>query len=285
MANTPAHLLTLRDIDILQGLERSPLTARQILRLSETFHYPFTNERKVRARMQELAESGQVRCWPYVVAGRGQPVYYTLSRRGHSILYGGVAPQPGKRSFQAIGIARQQHAFALAEFVVHTAVAAHREGITFTGFCRENSVCLSTGEDHVYPDCGFVLQVADDLRYQFFVELDNGTERIHSTKDAESWERKIRVYEAVQDRSENRFRVLVVVTRESERLTRILEKARAQAVNPLRSLFYGIALSDYLAEGKPLDAPCFLNHFGNASVSCRHTIGPWIPGAPERFQA
>ena len=97
---TPTALVTPRDIDILQALERSPLTARQLLALSETFSYPFTTERKVRARMQKLAESGRVRRWPYAIAGRGQPCYYTLTRQGFALLYGSEAPRPASGHFR-----------------------------------------------------------------------------------------------------------------------------------------------------------------------------------------
>ena len=223
---TPTTLITPRDIDVLQALERSPLTARQLLALSDTFSSPFTTERKLRARMQRLSESGRVRRWRYAIAGRGQPGYYTLTRQGFALLYGSAAPVPSKRAFQEVGIAHQQHTFALAEFIVHTTTAAHLAGIALTNFSRENSVCLSSGEDQVFPDCSFSLQLPDGEFFRFFVELDNRSERIHSTKDTVNWERKISIYETVQDQSMNRFRVLVITTRETERLTRILESAR-----------------------------------------------------------
>src|SRR5690348_15043445 len=111
MASTRT-LVTPRDLDILQALERTPLTARQLLALSETFCSPFTSERKVRARMQLLGESGRVRRWQLAIAGRGTPSYYTLSRQGYTLLYGSDAAPPAKRSFQEVGIARQQHTFA-----------------------------------------------------------------------------------------------------------------------------------------------------------------------------
>ena len=49
-----------------------------------------------------------------------------------------------------------------------------------------------------------------------FVELDNGTERIQSDKDTDSWQRKVRLYEQFQDQTQpHRFRVLVLTTRSS----------------------------------------------------------------------
>ena len=52
-------LLTPRDLDVLQALDYSPLTARQLLRLGETFACPFTTDRKLRARLHLLVESGR----------------------------------------------------------------------------------------------------------------------------------------------------------------------------------------------------------------------------------
>src|SRR5207237_1037654 len=99
-------LVTDRDLDLFLALDRCPLTAAQILKLSETFHYPFTSDRKARARMQILAECGRVRRWPYAIAGRGSPNYYTLSRQGYRLLYGSDAAPPAKRSFLAVAVAR-----------------------------------------------------------------------------------------------------------------------------------------------------------------------------------
>src|SRR5437867_2785713 len=131
-------LLTPRDRDILTALDHCPLTARQILTLSETFRYPFTSERKVRARMQRLAESGRVSRWPYLaIAGRTAPLYYTLTREAYRLLYGVDAQPHARRAFRPVAIARQEHSYALAQFIVHTLIAAHRSGIAVEQFGRE----------------------------------------------------------------------------------------------------------------------------------------------------
>jgi hypothetical protein len=253
-------LVTTRDLDVLQALEMTPLSARQLLRLSKTFPPAFTDERKLRARLQILRERGQVHQWPYVIAGRGMPCYYTLARRGYALLHGPHAAPPPKRAFREIAISRQQHTFALAEFLVHTAIAAHRGGTLLQNVGRENSVRLDAGEDHLYPDCSFTLVPPDGRTLRFFVELDNGTERVRSAKDADSWDRKIHLYEATQDQSADRFRVLVIATRGSDRLTHILTRAATLTQNPLRTLFYGIELPCFLAEAAPLTTPCFRDH-------------------------
>ena len=43
-------LLTARDLEILTALDRCPLTAEQLLKLSQIFAAPFTSERRVRER-------------------------------------------------------------------------------------------------------------------------------------------------------------------------------------------------------------------------------------------
>src|SRR5438128_444078 len=121
---TSLSLLTPRDLDLLQALDHVPMTARQLLKLSETFALPFTNERKVRGRLQLLTESGRVRRWPLAIAGRGIPNYYTLTLHGYRLLNGPDTALPAKRNFGPVAIGHQQHTVALADFIVHTAVCA-----------------------------------------------------------------------------------------------------------------------------------------------------------------
>src|SRR5258707_5432709 len=148
MANLCPLRLTPRDLDALQALDRCPLTTRQLLRLSVTFPQPFTSERKVRARLHLLAQSGRVCRWPLAIAGRGgSPNYYTLSRNGYALLYGAEAKPPNKRAFHQVSVAHQQHTHALADFIVHTAIVANHSGIQLTDFHRENAVCLKTGTE------------------------------------------------------------------------------------------------------------------------------------------
>jgi len=266
MASRPHVLLTPRDLEIFAALERTPLTAVQLLKLSAVFAQPFTFEKKVRARMLVLAAAGRVRRWRYAVAGCGAPNYYTLSRLGYRLVNDALTPAPAKRSFAEVGIAHQQHTYALAEFVVHLLVASHRAGVRVTGFCRENTVRLTVGQESVYPDCAFQLVTPDGQEFGYLVELDNRTERVRSKKEADSWERKIRIYEAYQDRCGKRFRVLVVTTRSSQRLTHILDATGELARNPDRSLFYGISLPEFLDCPSAATAPCFVDNRGRRAA-------------------
>lgn len=274
------RLLTPRDSEILTALDRCPLTARQILIISQTFALPFTNERRVRERLFQLCEAGRVCRWQYATAGHGAPNYYTLSRLGFRLVNGDLAKPPTKRAFEPVGLSKQHHTQCLADFVVQTAVAAHRIGVEFTGFYRENTLCLRAGDDCLYPDAAFQLIERDGSDFGYFTEIDAGTERIRSPNDVESWERKIRTYDRLQDLNPKRFRVLLVSTRSRDRVSHILDLAGKLMANPHRSLFYGISLPEYLAETQAFRVACFRDHHGRpvSLLPARPTLTPaWNP--------
>lgn len=263
MTSPGAHsLLTARDLEILGALDHSPLTAEQLLKLSATFAAPFTSERRVRERMQQLCAAGRVRRWLYATAGRGALGYYTLSRLGHQLLHTDGQELAANRAFGPVGIARQYHTHRLADFIVHTAVCAHRAGLRFTGFYRENAFRLSVGTESLYPDCAFQLVTPSGFPFSFFVELDNSTEAVRSDKDRDSWHRKLRLYDAFQDQTHVRFRVLVLATRSEERARHILDAAKAVMANPQRGLVYAAHLDEVLARAEALTTPCFRDHLG-----------------------
>lgn len=255
-------LLTARDLEILTALDRCPLTAEQLLALSVTFADPFTSERRVRERLQQLVAAGRVRRWLYATAGRGALGYYTLSRLGHQLLRSDEDAPAAKRAFGPVGIARQFHTLRLADFIVHTAISAHRAGLTFAGFYRENAIRLTVGSESLYPDCAFQLISPSGYRFSFFAELDNSTEAVRSDKDRDSWERKLRLYDAFQDTTPVRFRVLVLSTRSSQRVGHVLDAAKSILANPQRGLIYGTLLDDFLARPDALTSPCFRDHLG-----------------------
>lgn len=264
MPNEPIQRhLTARDEELLLALDRCPLTVQQILKLSQTFPgHPFHSPRSVQDRLQKLREAGWVRRWTYAIPARGAaPDYYKLTLLGYRLIYGFDAAAPTKRAFSETGIAFQHHSHSLAEFIVHSLVAAHRSGIHLLHFAREHTLRFFVGETCLCPDCAFDLHSRDGRQFHYRVELDNGTERVRSDKDTDSWQRKIRLYEELQDRSApSRFRVIVVATRSRDRLRNILSLAGALARNPDRSLFYGTTLDRYLGEPDALHQPCFLDH-------------------------
>jgi hypothetical protein len=278
------RLLTARDIEILAALDYCPLTASQVVKLSQTFTLPFRSEQRARRRLLQLCDAGRVQRWQYATAGQGAPNYYTLSRLGYRLLHGDDAVPPTRRMLDPVGISRQHHTQSLADFVVHTAVAAHRRGLAFTGFCRENTLKLTVGGESLFPDCAFQLIEPGGMALRFMVEIDAGSERIHSSKDTESWERKLRFYDRYQDNSPERFRVLILTTRSEERASRILDAAARLVTNPHRSLFYACSLPAYLGQADTLGAPCFRDHRGKdiALVPARQPPSPASSPLPPR---
>jgi hypothetical protein len=273
-------------LEVLLALDCCPLTVRQLLKLSATFEAgAFSSIRGVQERLHKLHQAGWVRRWRYATASRGAaPEYYKITLLGYRLLYGAEAIPPTKRHFSEVGVAHQQHTLSLSEFIVHTTVAAHRRGIRMVNFFRENTLCLTMNGGTLFPDCAFELLTHERIQYNFLVELDNGTERIRSDKDAESWQRKLRLYDQIQNRSHpHRFRVLIVNTRSRDRLRHILDAAATLTSNPNRSLFYGVHLGDYLETLDAVCGPCFLDHRGQPTplIPLPHS-GILIQGDPQR---
>jgi hypothetical protein len=256
------HVVRPRDLEILAALDRTQLTALQLLKLSRTFVEPIGSERMVRERLQALCDAGWVRWAQYATTSQGAaPKYYFLSPTGYAIIYGPDVAAPPKRSFARLPITLHRHSRALAEFVVHTVVAAHVGGIVLENYYRENSLRLAIDGESLTPDAAFELRTPDKRQWNFVVEVDCGTERVESALDADSWNRKIRLYDRLLDLNyPHRFRVLVVCTAGPDRLAHILRAANKLLRNPLRALLYGVSLDDYLAQPDPLRAACFRDH-------------------------
>ncbi len=142
----------------------------------------------------------------------------------------------------------------------------HRLGIEVRYFARENSVRMEAAGSVLYPDCAFQLFTPSGRAFNFVVELDNGTERIRSSQDVESIERKVRGYELHQSSmpsfDHGRFVVLFVTTRSTDRLAHILQAAARILRNPKRTLFLGVTLSTFLNYDTPLTAPLFQSPTG-----------------------
>jgi hypothetical protein len=285
-SSAPRHL-TDRDEELLLALDRCPLTVVQILRLSSTFAVqPFTSLRSVQDRLQKLRHAGWVQSWPYATVSRGgSPDYYRLTLVGYRLLHGQHAEPPAKRHFSEVSIARHHHTQSLADFIIHTLTAAHRRNIILKNFYRENTLALPVDGEVLFPDSVFELHARDGRQFNYLIELDNGTERVRSDKDTDSWQRKIRRYNVLQDRNyPDRFRVIVVCTRCSGRLRSILQLAAEHATNPKRALIYGIHLPDYLQEPDALCRPCFRNHRNEPIALVPDMREPQVASSPSFSQ-
>jgi hypothetical protein len=110
---------------------------------------------------------------------------------------GGNTPPPAKAhratttlSLEGDRILHGRSATALADFVVHTMVAARAAGMMIDDFQRENTLRLQVGGDFLYPDSSFTIRRPDGAAFHFHVELDNVTERVQSPGVRDSWQRK-----------------------------------------------------------------------------------------------
>ena len=278
-SDSPLRLVTPRDRDLFEALDRCPLTVRQLLKLSVTFAYPFTTERRVQERLQYLCEAGRVRRWFYATAGQGALSYYTLTMLSYRLLHGEDAASPSRGVFEPVGLSRQPHTQALADALVHLFVCARAAGIAVEDFKRENSLRLNCAEENLFPDGAFRLVGADGRSFAFFLELDNSTESIRSQTSIDSWQRKVRFYERYQDSKTERFRVLAVTTGGEARIRNLLACAASLARNPQRSLIYGISLDAFLTDREAVTAACFRNHRGETASLVQSLSRVVLPSA------
>ena len=191
--------LTERDHDILRLLDRTPASSALILKASSCFAATFEDLRRVRERMQALAAGGWVRSSPMATTSRRAANWHRLTPDGYRLLYGADAVLPHKTTFMPMPPSRQEHTLWLAEVIVQTMVVAERSLLSINDYRRENSVVLSLGSETLKPDGSMQLQTADGRQFNFFLELDNGTEPVRSPQQRQSLERKIRFYERLQD--------------------------------------------------------------------------------------
>lgn len=248
-----------RDIELLRALDWGPKTARQLLALSTTWAEPFIALRTIRQRLQYLAEARIVRTYCYAGIGlSGQEQYYVATRTAYRLLFGPDESPPTKSYAAPVGLGRQPHTRALTDFLIHTIVAAHRQGFAVEGVCRENYLQLDGAGDSIRPDSALEIVTPSGFRLRYFVELDCGTESIHSDVARVSITKKLRVYDAVRDRGP-RFHVLFVCTSQA-RVQHILESVSTVQKNLERKLFLATALYDYLGTSVPLCAPLLYDH-------------------------
>lgn len=238
-------------------LARTPLTARQLLKLSETFPFPFRTRYRVQVRLRELKNAGLLNAWRYATTdGSCGELYYKLTVESYRLIHGPDAQPPTKRFLSEVSLARQHHTRSLADFTVHTAVCAHRSGMQILDFSPENTLRISVCGRLLFPDQSFSLRLASDNCHIYRVELDNSTEPVNSNR-LDSWEQKLRGYYQESRASSQRTKLLIVNTKNGSRLSHILRLAARLNPDPAYSMVYGVFLSEYLAEPDALFAPCF----------------------------
>jgi hypothetical protein len=252
--------LTARDEDLFRAIDRCPLTVRQLRRLSCTFSIGFGSDRRLQDRLAQLTRAGLLRRFRYASSlGSGQ-FYYTLTAQSFYVIHGDDAVLPGPSAFREVSIARQHHTHCLSDFLTHTMLATKQAQATLSDFTRENALKLTIDGHDLFPDSSLTLTVPGRPSFLFYVELDNSTEVLASRGARESWIKKLRFYENLQNVTPTRFRVLGVVTRSVQRLHNLTSLAASIAVNKDRSVFLSVFLPDYLGADRPLTTPIFTDH-------------------------
>src|SRR5437879_608537 len=95
--------LSPRDLSLLRLLGWTSATTALLLRASETFDGgKFTDERRLRERLQSLASAGMVRTWSTAQAGGGLQNYYKLTPLGFDLCCGADTRRPPRAFFAEV---------------------------------------------------------------------------------------------------------------------------------------------------------------------------------------
>jgi hypothetical protein len=258
---------------MLRLLSWTPATTALLLRPSSTYDGGgFTDERRLRERLQALCEAGYVRSWCTAHAGGGLQNYYKLTPLGFDRVCGSDAQQPPRAFFSEVSPSLFEHTFRLAEAIVETVRACHLRRVTIERFVRENELAFIAGNAQVQPDCFFRLTTCGKF-FNIAFEIDNSTESIDSYA-ASGIRHKLAVYGAYQELilsqwltggrawERPRFRV-VFLTQTVERAYHILSFAAETTQDSSRRLVYATTNESYVTESDRLHAPIFLDHFGD----------------------
>jgi len=255
-----------RDEWLAEFLFRTPATSEQVLAVSQTWPWPFFSLRRVQQRLADHVEAGWAQKHRYKTSTRiGGTFYYQLTLTGYrTYLADEYAKPPTERFFYERADARHRHTFALAQFITHLTVAAHRHGFRVEDYRPEGTVSLSFGEETVQPDGQYCLVSPAGRRFLQRVELDRSTKRQTTQVGYDkTWAKCNRVYDGWQDlHPEQSSRTVVVTTESRLRVENILTQFAQQTSNFNRSLYLGIWLDDFLATKDALCQPVFDDHRG-----------------------
>ncbi len=285
--------LSPRDRSLLQLLSWTPATTALLLRASEAFDGgAFADERRLRERLQALAEAGMVRSWPATQGSGGLQNYYKLTPCGFEVVCGRENEQPSRAFFAEVSPSLCMHTFCLSGVIVETLRACHRRGVVIERFIRENELTFKAGDRQVQPDCFFRLTTGG-RSFNLAFEIDNSTASVNAHA-ANSIRQKLTTYHAYmelvltqwhaggQKWERPRFRV-VFLTRSVERAYHILALAAETAPNRARRLVYATTQETYITDDHPLFTPILLDHLGQwQSLIDLHPTAPYLK-APVRL--
>lgn len=186
-------------------------------------------------------------------------------------MHGDETTLPHRSRFEAIPPSRFQHTQNLAEIIVHSLVAAHRDRCRIPFYNGDGEARIEVASHTFYPDC-FIEFALGGKQFNCYFEIDQSTESLDSQAE-QSIRTKLLNYEAYQDGlvawwkgqgglgSRPFFRV-VFLTRSQERANHILWLAQSCARNANRHLIYAAMQDAFLTEPRTLQTPLFIDHHG-----------------------
>jgi hypothetical protein len=287
--------LSERDFALLRLLEMTPATASHIRKASATFHgEPFRDDRRVRERLQTLAQSGFTKTCSAALIGGGSAHYYRLSPFGYRAIHPDAEQLLPKSLNADIAPSRFQHAMTTADVIVHTLLACHGSSVRVLQFMGDGKLTLEVGEYRQQPDCHFQLEHAGCF-FNFLFEVDNATEPIDSRRE-QSIRVKILGYESYMDwvlhvwKNAGRagirpsFRV-VFLTKSATRANHILYLAQSLARNKDRRLVIATTQDVFLGCSMAATLPIVNDHHGHwqSLVNVQPSAG-YGPRPPIRLQ-
>jgi hypothetical protein len=282
--------LSPRDLSLLRLLSWTPATTALLLRASGTFEgEAFHDERRLRERLQALANAGMVRAWTTAHAGGGLQKYFKLTPQGFQLVCGTDAAQPSRAFFAEVTPSLFAHTFRLAEAIIETVRACQARRVVIERFIRENDLTFTTGDQNVQPDAFFRLS-ASGRRFNVAFEIDNSMASVESQADS-SIRRKLATYHAYQDLVLTQWRAngkqwerprlrVVFLPPTIARTYHILSLAATTTQHTSRRLVYAATFDSYVTDPDPIFAPLFLDHVGqwqsliNLHPTAAHTKAP-----------
>jgi len=257
-----------RDLRLLAGLYLTPMTRRQMLRLSTTFPQPFVAYKSLDKRLTTLRRRDWIQKYPLVgIPQTGQPQdVFKLTLRGFRQLCDDPGRQaPTKRFFTPPSELLRAHQYYQGEFLITLQQALSNQGLSFSSLRPDRVIRLNTPLGELVPDACWSFQVDSGREYRFLLELDCGTEQLIEKPQRETIERKIRQYLHLVRHRQQKLRVIFCTISSEKRMQHILTLAGQLQLNQQQSVFLGTTLARWQQSSAPLTQAVFQNHQGRAA--------------------
>ncbi|MEM7559796.1 MAG: hypothetical protein AAF394_11810 [Planctomycetota bacterium] len=259
MSRKSRVILQPRDISILGDLKLSPFDTRQLFSLSQRYEQPFTTDRTLRRRLQQLVQAGFVQDFFYRTEAVGALKYYKLTRVGWHYLTGFGTVLPHASYFRAVAPALQRHTRLLADFFVKTLTSCHLQRVKISQVYRENELVLRIGERSLRLDAAIPFKVKSLKPRNCLFELDCGSEPVNSEKQRESLRQKVQFIFDYEQTCNQTFRHYTLFAGSTKRMVNYLDMVADLNPYSNRSICFAATLDSYLESSDPLRTAVFFD--------------------------